>query len=399
MNGRESGQTIAGRDWEGLIVVCSANNYDTIRVADQHMADQLARSRPVLFVDPPISHFAKNKDAAPSLQEPRLRMISHNLARFTPVVQPCASRWGMLAMTNQILRFLVRRATNRLGGVDAIVSAWPMHPIFGTCRERIGIYWAQDDFVGGAALLGQRANRLLAWEPRVAATADVIVAANPLVRDHWRNSGLVSHLIPYGVDANAYDSVEACAWPHDVNLPRPIAGFVGQINERMDLALLEAVAARGRSLLIVGPRGRMSEPARWDALVGRPNVAWVGPRPFSELPPYLGAIDVGLVPYGDSPFNRGSFPLKTLEYLAAGRRVVSTDLPGVRWFNTDLVTIASTPRDFADAVDKWLDWPRSTGEISERRAFAARHSWAQRARDMLSLVDGSSAQTASHVLA
>jgi teichuronic acid biosynthesis glycosyltransferase TuaH len=387
MSDRESGRITAGREWDELIVICAANNYDGIRLADQHVADHLSRLRPVLFVDPPISHFTKGPGVA-SLKEPRLRMVSPSLARFTPVVQPYPARRGMLAITNPLLRMLVRRATNRLAGkVAAIVSAWPMHPIFGSCDERISVYWAQDDFVGGATLLGQEASRLLAWEQRVATMADVVVAANPLVQDRWRSFGSVSRLIPYGVDAEAYKSVEACEWPPDVNLPRPIAGFVGHINDRIDLALLEAVADRGRSLLLVGPRSRISESARWDALIVRPNVAWVGPRAFAALPPYLGAIDVGLVPYGDSPFNRGSFPLKTLEYLAAGRPVVSTDLPAVRWFKTNLVTIASTPQDFADAVDKWLDRPRSAGDISKRRAFAAEHSWAQRARDMLKIIE------------
>jgi glycosyltransferase involved in cell wall biosynthesis len=235
-----------------------------------------------------------------------------------------------------------------------------------------------------------KAGRLDAWEQRVAAKADVVVAANPLVGERWREFGSVSHLIPYGVDAEAYNAVEDCEWPQDVKLARPIAGFVGHINDRIDLALLEEVAGRGRSLLLVGPRSRTSESSRWDALIARPNVAWVGPRPFAALPPYLGAIDVGLLPYGDSAFNRGSFPLKTLEYLAAGKPVVATDLPAIRWLNTSLVTTASAAKDFADATDVWLNRPRSAGEVLSRRAFASQHGWMQRAENMLKIIESAS---------
>jgi glycosyltransferase involved in cell wall biosynthesis len=392
MNGSHGTHIDPGRQWDGLAVLCAANNYDGIKLADQHMAEELARLRPVLYVDPPISVLTPKKHPyiATSLQQPRLRMQSPGLARLTPVVQPLPARRGMTVVTNILLRTLLRRATARLGGtVDAVVSAWPLHPIFGACRERTSIYWAQDDFVGGAALLGLNAAHLGAGELRVAAQADAIVAANPLVDERWRRSGSATHLIPFGVDAAAYEAVDHLDVPKAVSLPRPIAGFVGHINDRTDLALLEAIAARGRSLLLVGPRHPAFEPERWNALIARTNVAWVGPQPFSALPPYLAAIDVGLVPYRDSAFNRGSFPLKTLEYLAAGRPVVATDLPATRWLNTDLVTVATAPSDFADAVDVLLDRPRTGPDVCARRAFAIRHSWARRAADLLEVIDGS----------
>ena len=102
---------------------------------------------------------------------------------------------------------------------------------------------------------------------------------------------------------------------------------------------------------------------------------WVGLKTSDALPSYLRAMDVGIVPYRDSRFNRGSFPLKTLEYLAAGRAVVSTDLPAIRWLATDLICIAE-PASFADEVDRLLAMPRTAALLAQRQAFAARHSWA-----------------------
>src|SRR5208283_3159702 len=98
-------------------------------------------------------------------------------------------------------------------------------------------------------------------------------------------------------------------------------------------ALLEAVADTGQSLLLIGPRHPRFAVAAMDPLLARANVHWVGPQAFEDLPKYLSVVDVGLVPYVDSAFNRGSFPLKTLEYLAAGIPVVATDLPAIRWLN------------------------------------------------------------------
>jgi teichuronic acid biosynthesis glycosyltransferase TuaH len=140
------------------------------------------------------------------------------------------------------------------------------------------------------------------------------------------------------------------------------------------------------SLLLVGPVNPAFEPERFGALRQRDNVCWVGPKPFDALPGYFRLMDVGLVPYRDSPFNRGSFPLKTLEYLAAGRAVVATDLPAVQWLNTDLISVATTPMAFADLVARLAGEPRTPALIARRQAFAADHSWARRAADVTSAI-------------
>jgi teichuronic acid biosynthesis glycosyltransferase TuaH len=145
--------------------------------------------------------------------------------------------------------------------------------------------------------------------------------------------------------------------------------------------LLEAIAERGRSLLLVGPKDPAFEPERFEALSRRRNVRWVGLKPSEELPSYLRVMDVGVVPYTDSRFNQGSFPLKTLEYLAAGRAVVATDLPAIRFLATDLICIAE-PASFADQVDRLLAEPRTEAVLARRQAFAARHNWARRAEDI-----------------
>jgi glycosyltransferase involved in cell wall biosynthesis len=368
-----------------LIVLCAANNFDGVEMGDWHLAHHLAKLAPVLYVDPPLSPLTTLRRSPEPVTTGggRLRLQAPRLARLTPVVQPFPSRRGATGLTSALTRAYLRRATSRLGGRPlAMVSGWPQYSVFGSCAEQVRVYWAKDDFVGGAALLGLNAKLLDARERRVAADADLVVAANPVVASTWRHRGLDPVLMPFGTDVDAYLGVERAPWPSDVGLPPPVTGFVGRVNERTDLALLETIADRGHSLLLVGPKDPAFEPRRFDTLRRRPNVRWVGPKPRAALPGYLRVIDVGVVPYRDSQFNRGSFPLKTLEYLAAGRAVVATDLPAIRWLATDLVTIASGPAAFADQVRRLLAEPRTSALMARRQAFAARHSWAHRAADM-----------------
>ena len=371
--------------WDGLIVLCAANNYDGFKMADWHLAEHLSAVAPVLYVDPPMSVLApmRHPETVRALPRPRLRLLRPGLARLTPVVPPFPSRPVTAGLTSALARSYLRRAVRRLGGqVQALISGWPQFPVFGSCGEQVCAYWAKDDFVGGAALLGLNARMIDIRERRVAARAGLLVAASPVVADTWRSRGLNPLLIPFGADVDAYLKIEDAEHPADVDLPGPVAGFVGRINDRTDLSLLEAIARRGRSLLLVGPKDPAFEPQRFEALWRRPNVRWVGPKPFESLPGYLRLIDVGLVPYRDSAFNRGSFPLKTLEYLAAGRAVVATGLPATRWLATGLICIADGAPCFADQVDRLLAQPRTPDMLADRQAFAARHSWAGRAAEI-----------------
>src|SRR5690606_6629764 len=119
---------------------------------------------------------------------------------------------------------------------------------------------------------------------------------------------------------------------------------------------------------------------------GLPNVSHLGPRPFEDLLPYLKKIDVGIVPYADTAFNLGSFPMKTLEYLAAGRPVVATPLPAVRSLGTDLVSTAEAPREFAAAARGQAHLARAPDLVAARRELAARNSWAARAQQLAALL-------------
>ncbi len=390
--------------WDGLIVLCATTQYDAMPMGDWHLARELSRLAPVLFVDPPMSRLTplRRPEAASAVTGRRLTVVGPGLARLTPVVQPGPSRPGLVHLSTELTRRHLRRAVGALGGqVSAVISGWPLYPVKGACRERVSVYWAKDDFVGGAALLGESARLLDVRERRVAAAADLVVAANPLVARTWQRRGLAPALIPFGADTAAYERVDEAPPPADVNLPGPVAGFVGRLNGRTDLALLEAIAADGQSLLLVGPRDPGFEPGRFAALTARPNVTWVGPKPFEALPGYLKVIDVGLVPYRDSAFNRGSFPLKTLEYLAAGRPVIATDLPAIRWLLAEgaggggvrgggvrggAISVASSPADFAARARYLANEPRTARSMAARREFAGKHSWANRAREVHDLI-------------
>ena len=370
----------AGRGWDGLIVVCAVAAYDGIRMSDWHLARHLSELAPVLYVDPPS--FRHPAARGPRRAGRRLRQEGPGLARLIPLAPPFPSRRAVVGTTAALIRRDLRWAAARLGGqVSAVLSGWPQFPVFGACGEPVRGYWAKDDFAAGAALFGVNAALLARRERQVAAAADLLITANPVVAATWRGRGRDPLLIPFGTDAAAYLGTDRAPLPPGVTLPPPVAGFIGRLNARTDLALLEAIAARGRSLLLVGPQDPGCDQRRFAALHHRPNVHWAGQQPAVALPGYLRLMDLGLVPYTLSRFNRASFPLKALEYLAAGRPVAATDLPALRALDTDLIHI-TTPASFAGHVDHLLNQPRTPHLAARCQAFAAHHTWGRRATDI-----------------
>lgn len=377
-----------------MIVYYGGTRYEGRAGTDRHITDRLAHLAPIIYVEPPVSVLTplRNREYAAAMQGPALVAIRPNLWRLTPRVLPGAQRRGMHRITAVLTRYKVRRAAASLGHrVTAVVVAGYEDLLGGFPGART-LFYATDDLVAGATLIGLPTTRLLAGERRQLARADEVAVVSPALADRFQGFGREAVVVPNGCAPEVYAGVDDAPWPGDVpSFDRPAAGFVGVINARIELRLLEAVADRGHPLLLVGPLGPSFKSERFHALIARPNVCWVGAKPFEELPSYLRLIRVGLTPYVIDAFNRASFPLKTLEYLAAGRAAVSTGLPATGWLRSsvegaELIHEETSVAGFVRAVEEELAAEPTEKMMSRRRAFVAGHTWERRAESIAVLL-------------
>jgi O-antigen/teichoic acid export membrane protein/glycosyltransferase involved in cell wall biosynthesis len=376
-------------DYHGVAVIVAANPWDGIRMADQQLADALADHMPVLYVDPPTSFVTRRKrpELAFDRHAGRLLELRPGLARLVPEALPGLTRAGVARANSTLLAWQIRRAVGKLdGSVNALIDARVLSPVLGRCGEKVSIYWAQDDFVGLAPLLGLDPDRLRRGEQYMARRAQQIIAANPQVADSIRRDGYQPHLIPFGCDYEHFLTTADVQPAADISLRAPFAVFMGHVGDRIDAAILSAVVDRGIRLLVVGPQHGYADADRLAELLRSPNVQWVGAKDFDELPRYLAPAAVGILPYNHSKFNEGSFPLKTLEYLAAGLPVVATDLPAIRWLGGPDIVVADEPQSFADAVEALVVLGRDDDGDARRRSFAQAHSWNERAAAFAELI-------------
>lgn len=382
--------------WDGLVVVVAGVTWEGNRLGAQHIAQRLTRYAPVLYVDPPRTpmSFVRKPWLIREPGAPRLRLVSDRLARLTPAVPPLKTRPGGRTLAAASVRRQVRDAVRALGAtVHAVVQIPPHFPVFGAAGESLRVHLASDDFVAGARLHGVSTGWVRAQERRLAREADRVIAVSPVLQEKWRRLGHDPVLVTNGCDVETFAATARTPPAADVRLPRPVAAFIGTLSERTDVRWLDAVAAAGHSLLLVGPRSHTAAHDALDAVLARPNVQWVGRRPHTEVPAYLAHASVGVLPYSDNDFNRASFPLKVLDYLAAGLPVVASDLPATRWLDTDLVRLVRDPDRFETEVAAALAAPPDAALAEARHRFAAGHDWDVRVAQIAEVLELSGSTT------
>ena len=369
------------------IVVVAGTPWDGVRCSERHLSAQLSRHRPILWVDPPVSMARARRGGQRGVLRNRLEQVGERTARLIVTTVPGVTRRGLRDVAAAQCRRAVREALAELGAQAAAVIVAGTADLLDCVPGALRIFYGTDDFVAGAELMGLQTGWVEQAERRQLAKADIVLAVSETLRDRWAGMGARPLLLPNGADVAAMSRVEFVRPAANVHLPSPVAGLVGHVSERIDLDLLVAVAERGVSLLIVGPSPRTSRLPGLDRLLAMPGVYATGPKPFSELPSYYRHMDVGLTPYTDTAFNRASFPLKTLEYLAAGLPVVASDLPANAHLRPGIVRVGRTPAAFADQVVEAAAEARDPVLVRARRAEADAHSWQRRASQVLALLD------------
>ncbi|MFD8498222.1 glycosyltransferase [Amycolatopsis sp. NPDC059657] len=385
--------TDTGSTGRRLVVVVSGVTWDGVKGSERQLAEALLEYADILWVDPPVSPATPDRyrgvaAAAGRQWRPVLREVAAGIQRLTPVALPGLTRPGIRSTTWPLVRAQLAWALWRLRRRPRAVLACSPHDVLGRWgSSTMDVLYGTDDWVAGAELMRLDRDRVAREERKSLRRADLVLAVGPELAARWRGLGPEPMLFPNGCAPDAYlADVERAALPD--GFPTPVAGLSGQLSDRIDLELLEAVADTGIGLLLVGPRDPAWHPARVDSLLDRENVHYVGAVPFDDLLPYLARFDVGLTPYADSAFNRASFPLKTLEYLAAGKPVVSSELPASRRLadETGEIRLADGPAAFAEAVLAAAKEARDPAAVSVRRGVARAHSWSARAEKLAGLL-------------
>jgi UDP-galactopyranose mutase len=224
-------------------------------------------------------------------------------------------------------------------------------------------------------------------EPELLERADIVFTGGHQLYEAKRRAHSSVHAFPSAVDVAHFGGARTSSGqPADqARLPRPRIGFYGVIDERLDMDLVRdvALARPDWSIVLVGPIVKIER----EDLPDLPNVHWLGPKPYADLPAYLAGWDVATMPFARNEATAFISPTKTPEYLAGGRPVVSTSVADVvrPYGELGLARIADTATSFVAAIEAALgEDPRPRQAAAD--AFLAGMSWDRTWRAMEALV-------------
>ena len=353
------------------IVALSHLRWDFVYQRPQHLLSRLAASRPVFFIEEPEldlnepAHWERtNAQANVTVLRPR-----------TPVTAS-----GFHAGQLAVLEPLMHELAAELG--DETLVAWlytPMAlPLAQALKPDAIVYDCMDEL---SLFLGAPPE-LLAREDALLRCADLMFTGGPSLYRAKQSRHSNVHCFPSSVDAahfrqgvSAGKGRRALEAEDQAEVLHPRLGFYGVIDERLDLSLIDRVAAARPEwqIVLVGPVVKI-DPA---TLPQRPNIHYFGQRSYEELPRYLVGWDVCLLPFARNDATRFISPTKTLEYMAAEIPIVSTPITDVAEPYGHIVYLGGTPEEFLAACDAALAaGPEERGRrVALMREVLAGTSW------------------------
>ena len=366
-----------------------------------HLMSRFARCNKVLYVEPALGFNKLRRRLLDPKRPPEhaapgpslVTQVSDNLFVYhSPDWIPIFGRFPLSKISTVFWNALLRRTLARLGMKAPII--WLSRPnmggYIGAFNEKMRIYHVVDEYLAYGNLSEAQKAVVAEMENRVIDAVDMVVVVSKALYDAKHREGQSTHIVQNGVDVQAYSNALEADAPRPEDLAAiqgPLLGYSGLISARLDLALLHRIATAHPEYNIV-LMGQINDRGCAEAMTrlqNMPNVHFLGPKPITDVPRYVKAFDVCLVPYALNDETRNLDALKIYDYLAAGKPVVTTNIPAVNRFR-DVAYLADTDGEYLACIRRAL----SENDISlfdKRRSVAGDNTWEHRVDQLSGILE------------
>lgn len=362
------GATTDGREHFPIIVHCHLR-WDFVWQRPQQIFSRLAKNHRILFIEDPV--IAEG--------EPHLAIDEPypNLVRIVPqipqhlAVNADKDAEIFLPQIRDALRAHPLLAGRFDSAVHWFYSPMPAPGYMGKFDTVGVVYDCMDELANFRFAPPDIADR----ERFLIAQADVVFTGGYQLFEAKSKMHDNVHFYGCGVDVEHYGKARRA----DTEVPAAVAatpsprfGYFGVIDERLDYELIAALAERfpQASIVMAGPVVKVDP----NELPKHANIHWLGQQKYDDLPAIVKGFDVCLMPFALNEATKYINPTKTLEYMAAGKPIVSTAVADVVRNFTPIVDVAYSPSEFVDAVER--AWRQPDADLIARGIErAAGASW------------------------
>ncbi|KUG05185.1 udp-galactopyranose mutase [hydrocarbon metagenome] len=227
-----------------------------------------------------------------------------------------------------------------------------------------------------------------AWRPnyyKAVSSADIVLTASDKLYSMASAINPRVYLVPNACDYEYFSgssSIGSEETDMDIlGMAKPIIGYIGVVASWCDLELIADIADRFPhcNLAMIGPLYNISEVPQ------RPNLHWLGFKPYEKLAAYARLFDVGIIPFKRTSMTESVNPIKMWEYMATGMPVVATALPEARKHG-DLVLYSEDHEHFMRNLNDAL-YSDSHDKKMQRKDIARQNSWLERAKRIIEIIE------------
>jgi beta-glucosidase/6-phospho-beta-glucosidase/beta-galactosidase len=366
------------------IVVFSHLRWGFVWQRPQQFLSRFAKKHPILFIEEPF--FDRPEGAEPDLTFHR---VMPNVTVMCPHVPASFARNPKLPT---LLREWSKEAIHRMNdeGQFERPLLWYYSPMdsswsLGHFENRGVVYDCMDElsqFTGAPKALVNNEARLIEH-------ADIVFTGGYNLGEKKKKQHDNVHIFGCGVEFSHFNKAQDpnTAIPPDIDfMARPILGWMGVVDERVDYAMVGEMARMRPdwSFAMVGPVVKVDP----NLLPHAPNLYWLGGRDYQQLPSYVAAFDVNMMCFAINKATEFINPTKGLEYMATGKPIVSTHVKDVvnQW--SDIVLLAKGAEEFVKAAEKALD--KNNADVQARvqkgLELAQQCSWESTVKTMQDLI-------------
>ena len=225
--------------------------------------------------------------------------------------------------------------------------------------------------------------------------ADKVAVTTEMLKRTYNIPDGKCEVIPNGVDTNLFRNYGDTK--KELSLNGFIVGYVGVLREWVDLEpVFRALRDLNKEIkmVVVGKEGQFKENMELAKNYGvYDRVTFTGMVPYSQVPKYISAMDICLIPFKRGAISENALPLKLFEYMACEKPVLSTDLPGVRAIAGDKVMYVANYREYKEKIMELYKNDKLRREMGKigRKFVVENYNWEKIVRkleDMLLTVGG-----------
>ena len=215
------------------------------------------------------------------------------------------------------------------------------------------------------------ADRLMEQVERV--RTDAILCPNAVELDHFSQAR--------GSDPKSMPPDLAAVLRTD----RPVIGYYGALARWFDYDLVLQAAQKHSDwdFVFIGPDH--DHTLLESNILTMPNIHWLGPRDYSQLPGYLRHFTVATIPFLVNNITLATSPIKLFEYMAAGKPIVTSDLPECRKYPG--VFVAHNTKEFINHLEHALTLIHDQAYVQQLYQTAQENTWEARVAQIIDALE------------